>query len=202
MRGWSIAFFFVLLIAAACSGASAATDQWEISRGPDPLQEDALFVVAGSDERMTISMHDASVLRITTDDGEEQVIEFDLSLIEDVVAQAMVGMQEALADLSDLQIDIQIDPDESVVIGHGDEVVEVDIRGIMTEVNHVLAEAFQDLDMDFDAGSHRYARSRSHGEDGDDAELEQLNEQLEQLRDEVRRLRAELRRLQRDQREQ
>ena len=199
MRGWSIIIFFVLVVGVATAGASAATEQWEIASSQDPAREDAMVVVAGHDERMTISMHDDSVLRITTDDGEEQVIEFDLSLIEDVVAQAMVGMQEALADLSDLQIDIQVDPDESVVIGHGDEIVEVDLQEIMAEVNHVLAAALQDLDLDLEAGFHRSSRSRSPAGDEDADELEQLNDQLDQLRDEVSRLRAELRRLKRDQ---
>jgi hypothetical protein len=197
MRGCFATAVFILLAGIFALNAVAATDNWQNLRRPVSSDEDALVVVEGGDERLTISMQDGSLLRITTDNGEEQVIEVDLSLMEDVIAEAMVGVREALAELSNLQIEVQVDPDESIVIGSGDEMVMIELPEIMAEVQEDLADALQDLEISINSGFHRAEWFHHESEDADADEIDQLRDELNQLRGEMKRLRAELRRLER-----
>ncbi len=193
----SIARWFLVLgtmVLAVC--VRAATADWE---EPGQAKEDAV-IFSHENDHVRISMEEGSRLRITSGNGEEQVIEIDLALVEDAVQEAMAGVREVLADLATLQIEVQLGPDENIVVGDGDEHVLVALPEIMAEVRESLAEILADLEVDIHNDLYRVHRDGVQVEEQTDAEIEDLQEELERLQAETEQLRAEIRRLERSHR--
>ena len=175
---------------AVCVRAAAA--DWE-----EPTQAKDAVIYSHANEHVRISMEDGSLLRITSGDGEEQVIEIDITLVEDAVQEAMAGVREVLADLATMQIEVQLGTEESIVFGDGDEHVLVALPEIMSEIRESLAEVLADVEIGIHNDLYRVHRDKMPVEERVDTEIEELQEELRRLQAETEQLQAEIRRLER-----
>lgn len=216
MRKASPSIFCIILVGvliAALGAAAASGDQEHNCRRAVIIDEDG--------ERISLSLAEDGILRIREGDGDERYVEIDLEgigeIVEDALEGALEGVGEALDELSELQIDLNLGRDNSLIItDDGDEIV-FDFGEILAEVGEVLEEALSELDFeDWDhhwddhGGSHcwrddrdddeDWASSRHHrharvDHDFDDSERDELEQEVEQLKEEIEALQKDLRRI-------
>lgn len=128
---------------------------------------------------------DGDIIRIVNfGDGDEQILELDLSGMEALVSEALVDMGDILSDLDDMQMTVKLGDDNRLSVAHDESYWELDLDEIMTQVGVALESA--SLEFDMDDWTHN---SRQHHFSVSDDDLE---DELEALRDEVRALRKEL----------
>jgi len=153
-----------------------------VAEDPD-VDEDKIVVRSGG-HHLTVDK-DGDVLRIVSlEDGDEQIVELNLSEVGVMVNDAMADMGDMLAELDDLQMSFNLGEDNRLSLAHDDAHWELDLDEIMAQVG-VALEGMGD---EFDMGEWTHNSRRHHFETSDD----DLKDELKALRDEVRDLRREL----------
>lgn len=132
---------------------------------------------------------DGEHLRVVNKDTGEQVLDFDIEEMEQVIEDAMEEVESALEELEDLELDLHFGEDSFVRFEMGDERVFVDVDGIVSTVMDAL-KGLEGMDIrvndfEWDGDGH----GRHHDHDGKSS----LEDELKQLRHEVRELKRELR---------
>jgi hypothetical protein len=159
-------------------------------------------IVSDDGEEVTVTLAEGPRLVIVHDD-EEGVIDIDLAEFGEIMGEALAGVGEAMAALTEAQIELQFGRDDNslTLFADGDETFYLDLGLVMEEIGDVVEEAlaeFEDFDWDRDFTWHREddRRVSRHVERHDDGEAA-LEEEIETLRTELESLRSELRRLRR-----
>ena len=133
---------------------------------------------------------------ITIENGEitivsednENVVMIDAGALEHLISEsldeAMDGMQDVLAELDDMQLEIRLGDDNQLSFETEDQMWEVNLDLIMSEIGSALEMAFDEMDTDGWGDHHNF-----HEEDFDEDELA---DELDRLKDELHRLQQEL----------
>lgn len=138
-------------------------------------------VLMDGDEQITISLDGSELEVVCDEDGETSVHIVDLAAVGELAGEALEGLDEALAELEDLQFGVHVGVDNNLQFSHGEETWELDMSEIMSQ----LAEALQDGLDEIDTEDWTSTRER-------DRTTEELREELRELKKEMRRLRREL----------
>jgi len=124
---------------------------------------------------------------IECDDGD-QMIMIDADSLEDLIAdslgEAMDGVQDALAELDEMQLEIRLGDDNQLSFETEDQMWEMNMNVFFKEIGSVLETAFDDIDSDNWSSHHHFS--------DEDFDEEELAEELERLKDELRDLKKEL----------
>jgi len=128
-----------------------------------------------------------STVVIIGDDGEETVI--DMGEVHGLVAEAMEGLDEVMAELDDMQFQMRLGHDNRLDLSYDDTTIEVDLDQIMTQVAAAVQMGLEELD----SGEWTRHHDRNHGVSEDD-----LRQELADLKEEMEALRLELQNLRRD----
>ncbi len=130
---------------------------------------------------------DNGEITVISEDGEN-VVMMDAEALENFISatldDAMDGMQDAMAELDDMQLEIRLGDDNQLSFETEDQMWEVNLNLIMSEIGSALEMAFDEMETE-DWGSHHHF----HDEDFDEDELA---EELDRLKDELHRLKQEL----------
>ena len=175
-----------LLLVALAALPAAARDRQRV-----------VTVIDEDGETYVCRFEEGQGLRIFDKSSGEEVFAFDVAEFEATLGDAMKEVQAVMADL-DLDIRATSGGDRVVFACDG-ETVELDLEAAMEGVFTTLA-ALDDIDIDVDeiVREAHDVRMHRHGDaemgDGDDADLESLQEELDQLGREIRELKQELRR--------
>jgi len=137
-----------------------------LAADPEPADEESTVIIIG-------------------DDGDEVVI--DMDEIQEMVNEAMAGMDEVLAELDDMQLQVRLGRDNRLDLSYDDSVFELDLDQIMTQVAAAVRTGFDEIHAD------EWTHSRNRWTDVSDDDLRQ---ELEELRREMKELRRELRKAQ------
>lgn len=129
------------------------------------------------------SDNDAKII-IIGGDGEELTIEMEE--VHEIVAEAMAGLDEVMAELKDMQLQVRLGKDNRLNLSYDDTTFELDLDQIMTQVAVALQEGFDQF--------HTEDWTHSHDRWSDDSE-DDLRQELEDLRKEMKELRRELRKI-------
>ncbi|MFN2369695.1 MAG: hypothetical protein ABR506_00920, partial [Candidatus Krumholzibacteriia bacterium] len=115
-----------------CLPAVALTAEPAAGGGDDARK---VIVVRDGGETLSVDLED-SELTIVTRDGDASTVQVvDLEQVGLLVGD---GLQEALAILRDLQLDVHLGRDNRLDVSHGDRTYEVDVDAIMAEVGAAL----------------------------------------------------------------
>jgi hypothetical protein len=165
----------LLILALALPAAGSTTDD-------DPQESrEKVLVVGDDDERLIVSM-DGTELTITTEDGDGTSVRVvDMEQVGMMVGQALEGLDETLAGLADIQLDVHMGHDNRLNLGHHDETWELDLDEIMAQVGAAISVGLEEMDTD----DWTSVRVRDRGE-------EDLREELRELKAELRDLRRQL----------
>jgi len=195
------------------SGASlaAVVDEEDLDR--DTRQ---VILVDEDGDRVTISLEEGPVLRIVSAKDDE-VVEIDLSDIEKVVAEAVDSVNEALEDMSEVQVDIQLGRHNRCLVHDDQDNVVIDVGEIIEGIGRTLEHTFVGLEREIEKWTRE---SLSASSDGDleldltlnldelhrnlaalelpelELELEHHDLDTDELREELAELRQEMARLQ------
>lgn len=157
-----------------------------LAAGPDAgAKEDTRTVVVVGERGETLSVDlEGSELTIVTRDGDASTVRIvDLAQVGLLVQD---GLQETLAALRDLQLDVHMGRHNRLNVSHGDRTFEVDVDAVMAEVGAALEAGLGGLEgFSLDTADWTSTRDR-------DREMQDLRARLDELKDEVRRLRREL----------
>ncbi len=129
------------------------------------------------------SDNDAKII-IIGGDGEELTIEMEE--VHEIVAEAMAGLDEVMAELKDMQLQVRLGKDNRLNLSYDDTTFELDLDQIMTQVAVALQDGFDQF--------HTEDWAHSHDRWSDDSE-DDLRQELEDLRKEMKELRRELRKI-------
>jgi hypothetical protein len=152
------------------------------------------IVIVGDDgEELTVTLADGALTMISTENGHTTTRIMDMEamglLAADAVEEAMWGMDEVLAELEDLQLDVHMGQDNRLNLKVDDTEFEVDLDQILSQVASAVQVGLDEID------TGDWTDRRSRWDDVSDAEL---RVELDNLKDEMKELRRELRRLQQD----
>jgi len=134
----------------------------------------------------TITIENGEIT-IESDDGERMIMmdaESIESLISETLDVTMDGMQDVLAELDEMQLEIRLGDDNQLSFETEDQMWEMNLDVIFSELGSVLETAFNDMDTDGWTGHHNFS--------DDDFDEEELEEELDRLKDELDDLRREL----------
>ena len=121
---------------------------------------------------------------IIDDEGDERIIAMDG--VHEIVAEAMGGLEEALAELEDMQLQVRLGKDNRLDFSFDDKTVEVDLDQIMTQVAQAAKEGFDMIQTD--EWAHSHDRWTDVSEDDLRQELEDLQKEMKELRREIRKI--------------
>lgn len=144
----------------------------------------ALPALAAADEP---AAKKESRIVVVHDDDHEIVI--DMEAINLIVAEAMEGVDEVLAELEDMQFQMHLGRDNRLNLSYDDTTFEMDLDQIMAQVGVALEAGLTDLDTE----DWTYSRDR-----WDSADEQGLRRELDKLKDEMRELKRELRKVKGD----
>lgn len=152
---------------------------WTLAAAAFAAAEDGRTVVIVGDkgDKATITL-DGTRLTVTAQDGDNvSVSEVDLSAVAAVVGDALEGavsgIQAALDELADRDVEVSVDTEHQVVVQVDGKTTTFDLDEVMTAVAGAVDELGEEMD----------------GASKDDEELQQ---EIDALRAEITRLRAEL----------
>ena len=123
---------------------------------------------------------------IIIDGGDEEIV-IDMEHIHGIVSEAMAGLDETLAELEDMQLQVRLGQDNRLDLSFDDTTFELDLDQIMAQVAAAVQVGFDEF--------HTESWTRSHdrwshaSEDDLRAELEDLQQEMKELRRELRKLR-------------
>jgi len=158
-----------------------------------------LTIIDEDGEQYEMFFDKGGEIRVIESATGEVVTEIDLEELAEgitsIVGEAMSGVHEALAEISQLDFSFDWDGDDSrmhCVIDDDDFDFEIDFD----EIGEQLAEALEELEnIDFDDEIRIDGRRFNLDTDG-----EKLDEEMDSLRDEISELRKEIKQLRRRQR--
>jgi hypothetical protein len=126
------------------------------------------------------------------------VVEVDLSeiglLVEDIMAEAMVGVSEALTALEDVQIGLDLGEENCLTIADDDGEVVIDFGEIMADVSEALEAAFAELDSE-DWAESRSRHGKRHRSTKITGNADELRQEIDQLERELAELQKQVRRI-------
>ena len=120
--------------------------------------------------------------------GSEKTIIIDAASMEHLISEtledAMDGMQDVLAELDEMQLEIRLGDDNQLSFETEDQMWSVNLDLIMKEIGSALEVAFDEMDTDSWSDHHHFRDN--------DFDEEDLAEELDRLKDELHRLQKEL----------
>ena len=126
-------------------------------------------------------------ITIVGEDGE-QVIMLDADslehLISETLGEAMEGMDDVLAELDEMQLQIRLGDDNNLSFETDDQMWEMNLDLIFKEIGTVLETAFDGVDTDGWGGHHHFS--------DEDFDEDELAEELDRLKEELHKLKKEL----------
>lgn len=171
----------------------AAEPDKDLKSDPD----DARIVILGDDgEELTVTLANGALTVISTEDGCTTTRIMDMEamglLAADAVEEAMSGMDDVLAELDDLQLDMHMGQDNRLNLKLDDTEFELDLDQIVSQVASAVQSGLDEID------TSDWTDQRGRWDDVSDDEL---RTELDSLKDEMEELRRELRRLQQEKNE-
>lgn len=130
------------------------------------------------------SLDDDARVIIIHDDGQEIVIEMEE--INEIVADAMGGLDEMMENLEEMQLQVRLGQDNQLDLSFDDTTFELDLDQIMSQVSLALQAGFDEFDTDDWTGSH---------DRWDVSTEEDLRRELKDLKKEMKSLRRELKKI-------
>jgi hypothetical protein len=162
--------FALLLLLIALPAAATAADR-----------NDRSFVVVGDDgDRVSLTIEGGELTLVTDEDGRTSVRIVDLEQIGTLVSQ---GLEDALAAVRDMQLEVHMGGDNMLAFSHDDETVELDVNALVQEIGEMLQHGFAEVEH----GDWVVSRDRDRTE-------AELRRELRDLKREMRELRRELER--------
>lgn len=129
-------------------------------------------------------------ITIESADGQ-QMIMLDSGSIEGLIAETldvtMDGLQDVISELDDMQLEVRLGEDNQLSFATEDQMWEMNLDVIFSELGSVLESAFDGVETDDWAGHYHF--------NDDDLEEEELADELERLRNELENLKQELNQL-------
>lgn len=118
--------------------------------------------------------------------GDDEEVVIDMAEINEIVTEAMGGLDEAMAELQDMQLQVRLGQDNRLDLSYDDTTFELDLDQILTQVASAVQVGFEE----FSTSDWTHEHDRwSHASDDDlRAELEDLQEEMKDLRREMRKL--------------
>ena len=92
---------------------------------------------------------------IVVHDGDEEIV-IEMGDIHEIVAEAMEGLDEVMAELQDMQLEVRLGQDNQLDLSYDDTTFELDLDQIMTQV----AAAVQLGLAEFETGEWTHSRDR------------------------------------------
>jgi hypothetical protein len=126
---------------------------------------------------------DAKVV-IIRDDGDEVTI--DMTAVHEIVAETMSGLDEVLAELEDMQLQVRLGKDNRLDLAYDDTTFELDLDQIMTQVASALREGFEEFRTE--DWTHTHDRWTDVSEEDLRQELEDLQQEMKELRREIKKI--------------
>jgi hypothetical protein len=160
--------------------------------GDEDRPRDKTVTISDGEESINISIVEGPILRIVTDNGDEDIVEIDLSQLDEIVDGAMDDVADALDELSDFELDLHLGESSTLSIFDGEDEFYLNISEIMEQAGEVLADALDEISLAWDDET---ADSR---ERWSEADSDRMRDEAEELRQEVERLRAEIVELQKE----
>lgn len=121
---------------------------------------------------------------IICDDGEAVTI--DMEAVHEIVAETMSGLDEVLAELEDMQLQVRLGQDNRLDLSYEDTTFELDLDQIMTQVASAVQEGFNEF----------HTEDWTHSHDRwTDVSDEDLRQELDDLQQEMKELRREIRKM-------
>jgi hypothetical protein len=121
---------------------------------------------------------------IVSEDGEEIVI--DMEAVHEIVAEAMSELDEALAEMEDMQFQVRLGRDNRLDLSYDDKTFEVDLDQIMSQVARAVRAGCDGID------THQWARSHDRWSDSSEKDLRR---ELKTLQKEMKELRREMKKV-------
>jgi len=121
---------------------------------------------------------------IIGDDGEEVIIEMED--IHALVAEAMEGLDEVMAELEDMQLQVRLGKDNNLNLSFDDTTFELDLDQIITQVTMAVQAGIGEI------RTEDWTHSRNRWTNVSD---EDLRQELEDLQREMKELRSEIRKI-------
>ncbi len=142
-------------------------------------EDRTITVITDDGEKFVCTFSDDENIRMVNTDTGEEIFELDLGDIEEAIADALDGMEEAFEDL-DLALHIDGDDNYLRFAADDDEVI-IDFDALLNGVSEAVSALSE---MDFIESHHRF-----RGAEG----MDELAAELDALREEMRELKKELR---------
>lgn len=127
---------------------------------------------------------DDSKVIIIDHDGEKVIIEMDE--IQAIVDEAMEGMDEVMAELQDMQLEVRLGKDNNLNLSYDDTTFELDLDQIMTQVSAAVQVGFDQVHTE--DWTHSHDRWTNVSENDLRAELEDLQKEMRELRRELQKI--------------
>ena len=129
------------------------------------------------------SNDDAKVI-IICDDGEEVTI--DMEAVHEIVAETMSGLDEVMAELEDMQLQVRLGKDNRLDLSYEDTTFELDLDQIMTQVATAVQVGFEEFRTE--DWTHSHDRWTDVSDDDLRQELEDLQQEMKELRREIKKI--------------
>ena len=127
---------------------------------------------------------DNSKVIIIEHDGEEVVIEMEE--VQAIVDEAMEGLDEVLAELQDMQLEVRLGEDNNLNLSYEDTTFELDLDQIMTQVSAAVQVGFDQFHTQ--DWTHSHDRWSDVSEDDLKRELKDLQKEMRELRREIKKI--------------
>lgn len=122
---------------------------------------------------------------IIGDDDDEIIIEMDA--IHEIMAEAMDGLDDVMAELDDMQFQVRLGQDNRLDLSYDDTTFELDLDQIMSQVAVAVQAGFENIHTEDWTSSHH--RWESTSEDDLRSELDNLQKEMKDLRRELKKVR-------------
>ena len=117
-------------------------------------------------------------------DGEELTI--DMEAVHEMMAEAMVGLDDVMEELEDMQLQVRLGKDNRLDLSYDDTTFELDLDQIMTQVAVAVQSGFDQIKTE------DWTDSRDRWSNVSDDDLRQ---ELDDLKKEMKELRREFRKI-------
>lgn len=129
-------------------------------------------------------------ITIESEDGESLIMidgEGLEVLLSEALDGAMDGMQDVLAEMDEMQLQVRLGDDNQLRFETDDQMWEMNLDLVFKEIGHVLETAFDDVDADSWSSHHHFSDEMLDDDELED-ELDRLKEELDRLREELNEL--------------
>ena len=140
----------------------------------------ALPALAAADEP-----EDKKESRIVVVHDNDHEIVIDMEAVNDIVAEAMEGLDDVMAELENMQFEMHLGNDNRLNLSYDDTTFELDMDQVMAQVGVALEAGLANLDTE------DWTYSRDRWDSADEAELRR---ELDKLKEEMQDLKKELKR--------